>query len=275
MELKLALQRIEPYESFVSETWCPPNLVPTDERMDKEFFESFLMDEFSEEVWDYFNTEFDDILSNMIGDISFVPKARYSLEESYGVFRDLALEEARKTAEKYRVIYTFTDEDKKKELFRSNLDLKSMMEEWVNNREDDCQSSPDVGGAMIRGMEKYVSNASWHCKWISDDKGKKPVMWFGLDDEKPEEGWILNTEKDPSTGLNWNDFWFCYDSSIDWENRVPDADNVFLTWMTAECDMSLPPLKEVLKTCPIEVNEQDDYSTLTQKIAEFLQKQSL
>ncbi|MBR3017913.1 MAG: hypothetical protein IKH57_12705 [Clostridia bacterium] len=61
MELKLTLQRIEPYESFVSETWCPPKLVPTVERMDKEFFESFLMDEFSEEVWDYFNTEFDDI----------------------------------------------------------------------------------------------------------------------------------------------------------------------------------------------------------------------
>ena len=86
MELKLALQRIEPFESFVSETWCPPNLVPMDERMDKEFFESFLMDEFSEEVWDYFNTEFDDILCDMIGDISFVPKARYSLEESYEHF---------------------------------------------------------------------------------------------------------------------------------------------------------------------------------------------
>ena len=42
MELKLALQRIEPYESFVSETWCPPKLVPSVERMDKEFFESFL-----------------------------------------------------------------------------------------------------------------------------------------------------------------------------------------------------------------------------------------
>lgn len=78
MELKLTLQRIEPYESFVSETWCPPELVPTVERMDKVFFESFLMDEFSEEVWDYFNTEFDDILSDMIGDISFAPKARYS-----------------------------------------------------------------------------------------------------------------------------------------------------------------------------------------------------
>ena len=73
MELKLTLQRIEPYESFVSETWCPPELVPSVERMDKEFFESFLMDEFSEEVWDYFNTEFDDILSDMIGDISFAP----------------------------------------------------------------------------------------------------------------------------------------------------------------------------------------------------------
>ena len=160
MELKLTLQRIEPYESFVSETWCPPELVPSTGKMDKEFFESFLMDEFSEEVWDYFNTEFDEILFDMIDHISFTPKARYFLQESYDSFRELALEEARKIAKKYHAVYFFTDEDSKEELFRSDLDLESMMEEWVNNREDDSECSPDVGGAMIRGMEKYVCNAS-------------------------------------------------------------------------------------------------------------------
>ena len=83
--MKLTLQRKEPYESFVSETWCPPELVPSVERMDKDFFESFLMDEFSEEVWDYFNTEFDDILSDMIGDISFAPKAGFSIQRKIRV----------------------------------------------------------------------------------------------------------------------------------------------------------------------------------------------
>ncbi len=47
------------------------------------------------------------------------------------------------------------------------------------------------------------------------------------------------------------------------KKRVPDADDVFLTWMTAECDVSLPKLSEALKTCPIEINEKDDYHTLS------------
>jgi len=41
--------------------------------------------------------------------------------------------------------------------------------------------------------------------------------------------------------------------------------------MTAECGISLPALESVLKTCPIEVEEQDDYETLTRKITGLLQ----
>ena len=69
--------------------------------------------------------------------------------------------------------------------------MASYVEDMVNSREDDCQSSIDVGEAMIKGMEKYVASASWHYDLISEDEKKKPVMWFGLDGEKPEEGWIL------------------------------------------------------------------------------------
>ena len=41
--------------------------------------------------------------------------------------------------------------------------------------------------------------------------------------------------------------------------------------MTAECAMSLPKLSEALKTCPIEINENDNYNILTQKIEAFIE----
>lgn len=267
MMLKLTLQVIGPSESYPSETWCPPELIPSVPVMDEAFFKDFLMDEFSEEVWEFFNSEFEDILCDMISTISFAPKARYYLSDAYDEFRELALTEAKETAKKYRAIYIFTDDEENKELFRSELDLAYLMEEWVNNREDDCQSSVDVGEAMIKGMEQFVASASWHYARIYEGTNKKPIMWFGLNGEKPEEGWILNLEDNPNTETTWKDFWFSDDQ---WTNRVPDADSGFLIWMEAECAMFLPSLQDVLGTCPIDVNEQDDYQTLSLRIASML-----
>ena len=267
MMLKLTLQVIEPSVFSPSETWCPPELIPSVPVMDGAFFKDFLMDEFSEEAWDFFNTEFGDILCDMISSISFPPKAKYFLSNAYDEFRKLALTEAKNTAKKYRAIYIFTDDEKNRELFRSELDLSDMMVKWVNNREDDCQSSIDVGQAMISGMEQFVASASWHYAWKYDGENKEPVMWFGLKGEKPEEGWILNLEGNSDTDFTWKDFWF---SDNQWTNRVPDADSIFLTWMEAECAMYLPLLQNVLSICPIEVDEQDDYRTLSLKIANLL-----
>ncbi|MCR4883405.1 MAG: hypothetical protein K6A68_07535 [Clostridiales bacterium] len=105
-------------------------------------------------------------------------------------------------------------------------------------------------------------------------KAKAPKMWFGLSGKAPEEGWILNIEEDHENKNSWTDFWFCDDSWEDWKNRVPDADDIFLTWMTAECDLALPSLEEVLESCPIEVDDQDDYDSLTAKIAALLEKRA-
>ena len=271
MELKLTIQVVKPYKSQPSEIWCPSSLIPIpEEEVDKVFLEEFLMDEFIEEIWDFFNEEFYDVLHDMIGGISFVPRARYSLEGSGEEFMKLALEEARKIARKYQVIYTFTDVDKDEELCRSDLDIESMMMEWICSSGGDDGGSIRVGQAMINGMGRFQSAASWYAAWIADSNGLKPIMWFGIDGEKPEEGWILNIPDDHETGSTWSTFWFCDDSWGDWVQRVPDADNAFLTWVTVECAMSLPKLSDVLKTCPVVIDENDDYNTLTQKIKAHL-----
>ncbi len=70
--------------------------------MDVAFFEGFLNSKLSEEVYEFFTDEFDDILCNSISSISFPPKARYYLSEAYKEFTMLALIEARKIAQKYR-----------------------------------------------------------------------------------------------------------------------------------------------------------------------------
>ena len=40
--------------------------------------------------------------------------------------------------------------------------------------------------------------------------------------------------------------------------------------MTAECDIRLPSLTDVLKRYPFEVSEEDNYLSLTKKIRELL-----
>jgi len=45
MTIKLTLQIVEPYDSGPSETWCPPELIPSVPVMDAAFFEDFLYSE--------------------------------------------------------------------------------------------------------------------------------------------------------------------------------------------------------------------------------------
>ncbi len=269
MNLKLILQVLEPFQSSPIEICRSNSSISSSGKVDEECFEKLLSDEFNEEVEGFFDEEFNDILGEAISSIAFPPKARYYIDVSYDEFRELALKKIGEIADGYQAVYSFTDSDKDEVLYRSNLDLNAMVEEWVNDREDDCGSSIDVGTAMINGMEKYVASASWHYAWTGEGDHKKPTMWFGLEGEAPEEGWILNLEDNPEEGTDWKSFWFAEDQ---WINRVPDADSIFLTWMEAECGIDLPLLDDVLATCPIEVSELDDYNSLTQKILEMLKR---
>ena len=267
MQLKLTLQVIEPFESRPSEISCSPELIPSDQVIGKAFFEAFLMDKFSRKVSEFFIEEFRDILYDVIDSVSFPPRARYYYYEVREELVKRVLPEVRKLEHMYHAIYIFTDEEKNEELFRSELNLVSLMEDWFNNWELESQSTIDAAGAIKHGIEQFIASGSWHYDWIYEGEQKKPIMWFGLNGEKPEEGWILNLEDNPDTGFTWKDFWFPDDG---WTNRVPDADDYFIIWMEDECGDWLPSMMDVISTCPIEIDEQDDYRTLSEKIATLL-----
>ena len=174
-------------------------------------------------------------------------------------------------AGKCKVAYCLVDSENQV-ADEGDFDMEPFVRKWINEREEDCLCSIDVGNAVIRSMEQYVNSSTWHAAMLFRGEEQTPVMWFGMPGERPEEGWILNMSNDPETGKNWSDFWFCEDSWEDWKNRVLDADDVFLTWMTSECDLSLPSLKDVLASCPIPVDMENDYDTLTSRIASYLRE---
>lgn len=224
-----------------------------------------LDDEFCEEVNELCKTKFWDGFCDGLSEITLQPRARYSYVKSFDEYRELALITIHNMADEFKAIYIFADEDDQI-LFQGVLDLFSVFERWVDQRLEEEQGNIDIGYAMIRGMEKYIEIGSWHYDWLSDGDERRPIMWFGLEREKPEEGWILNMW-DPENEEVWKGFWY----STDWEIRVPDEERMLSNWMAMECAEYLPSLEEVLKSCPIEVNEQDNASP---SIRVFIQKLS-
>lgn len=221
------------------------------------------------DIEDFLQEELSNNLFELLESVSFEPKARYELAEAYDEYTRIALAEAKSMAGKCKVAYCFADSENQV-VDEGEYDMEPFVRKWINEREEDCLCSIDVGNAVIRSMEQYVNSSTWHAAMLFRGEEQTPVMWFGMPGERPEEGWILNIADDAGTGKSWSDFWFCEDSWEDWKNRVPDADDIFLTWMTAECDRSLPSLKEVLALCPIPVDEEDDYDTLTSRIASYV-----
>ena len=230
----------------------------------------------------------------LIHSIAFVPKARYYLAECYDEYKRLLLETVKKKAKEYHVYCIFKDK-KEHFLFKIYYDMEPLLKHTVSIMSDNENLEICVGEAIIRGMERYVISASWHYGMIDqsgqlvynldwfkelsnlnngknnyEDKHLQPIIWFGLEREKPEDGWILNTKEDNEA--TWQDFWLCDDSAQNWINSVPDACDFdpFLTWMVDECALDLPSLLDVLQTCPIQVDKDDHYHTLSQKVREII-----
>ena len=258
--------------SAATEIVCPDALLSSGSDNHSSFEEKDILEALQGDIEEFLQDELADTLNELLDSVSFEPKARYYLAEAYDDYTKLALDKAKKLAKRCWVTYCLADENGF--ICEGKYNVEPFLKKWVIDREEDCLCSIDVGGAIIRSMEQYVRSASWHYDLIIEKKTKVPKMWFGLSGKAPEEGWILNIEEDHETTNSWTDFWFCDDSWEDWKNRVPDADDIFLTWMTAECDLALPSLEDVLESCPIQVDDQDDFDSLTAKIAALLEKRS-
>ena len=265
--MKLIVKIKRPHEA-IAEINCPNVILSKDRSHPDLNRKADLLYALNSDIRDFLRQELEDNLFALLESVSFKPKARYDLAEAYDVFTRLALSEAKSMAEKCLVTYSFTDAGNQV-MDETEYDMESFMRKWITDREEDSLCYIDVGTAIIRSMAQYIRSSTWHCIMVFNGDEQTPVMWFGLPEEKPEEGWILNIADDPETGKSWSSFWFCNDLWEDWKNRVSGADDNFLTWMTAECDLSLTSLKDVLASCPIPINTEDDYDTLISRIASY------
>ena len=259
------LEDLLPDLAYREEIDISPDLVPPDHILDNHFFEELISNELSDDIHEYIYRTYEDIMNDVIAEVTLAPKAQYHLQEVSDIIIKEATAQILDETENTRMLCVFTEDEK--ELYRFEYDLISFLEYWVRNREETEQGNIDAGNAMIEGTQQFIDEGIWQYAWTRAGETKKALIWFGLEGEKPEEGWVLNIEPDPDTGKTWQDYWF----NNDWENRVPDDEGMLDYWMGMECGDYLPPMEEVLETCPIEVNKQDDYESLTGKVIRLLE----
>lgn len=240
-------------------------LIPSDCMLDDHFFEKLISNDLNDDIHEYIYRTYEDIMNSVIAEVTLAPKAQYHFREVSDIIIKEATTQILDETKNTRMLCVIMDDEK--ELYRSEYDLRAFLEYWVRDREESEQGNIDAGHAMIEGTQQFIDEGMWQYAWIQVGETKKALMWFGLEGEKPDEGWVLNIESDPDSGKNWQDYWF----NNDWENRVPDDNGLLDFWMGMECGDYLPPMEEVLKNCPIEVDEQDDYESLTGKVIRLLE----
>lgn len=136
------------------------------------------------------------------------------------------------------------------------------------NRKTDEAEDYDEGTAISRGLWKFAEKGEWQLSWSPNGKetydNYVPILWFGIRGGTPADGWILNYEDE-----KWSDFWFPADEIDEWESVVEDCRDGLLHWMINECGEELPNREKILKKCPVDVDENDDYLCLKKKIITY------
>lgn len=119
--------------------------------------------------------------------------------------------------------------------------------------------------------------------WKEGNKEYKPIIWFGLEGEKPIECWTLY-ERDNITNTkvylgafdkeinqeDWKHFWFCEFWLMDW-NVLWNHDDMATTWAFCEKCMDEPEegFTKVKEACPIELRQDDSTETMLQKVKNY------
>ena len=252
--------------AYCEEIEVLPELIPSDQLLDDAFFENLISTDLDNDIQEYICHSYENILDDIILSVSLSPKSQYSLEEvSSFIIEETKQQLLDETVNTHLVCLFIND---KQVLFRSEYDLHAFLKKWVMDRENGEQSYIDAGHAMIQGTEQFINESVWQYAWLPIGETNKAIMWFGLKDDMPEDGWILNRETDLVTGETWHDYWF----NNDWASRVLDDGDILDYWMGMECSDYLPSRAEALKSCPVVIDEQDDYESLTEKVAELLAK---
>lgn len=176
-----------------------------------------------------------------------------------------------------------------------NVDIEKLLIRSIEERFD-CEQSYIYAGTFIEDcLILFVDKSIWQCglknvdgtiitdinkwpvpkiingenSWIIDQQKAVPVLWYGLENEKPISRWTFGV-KEEEQNLS---FWFESDEWTIMEQLIEKVDESFLIWYTAECGRCAPDMYEIMKKCPIESNEGDTTETVHKKVNDYFIEQ--
>ena len=166
------------------------------------------------------------------------------------------------------------------------IDIKTILEDMIEDRSSCEQWDCDVGSEVESLMNRFMEGASWHTgfrtkagilrsenagstisfdstsgQWSDNGEIVLPILWFGYDE--PAERWTI----DENIDVFEFSFWFADNENDSLYRVVHDSDNgCFDIWYFAECGRWFPVISEIRENCPIMLEEFDTAEIIKEKI---------
>lgn len=159
------------------------------------------------------------------------------------------------------------------------IDGADILLEFLEDESSCSEFYAKISGYVEKSFELFVDKSFWHFGYTKSDgtvveilsatsytgdfNDEKPIVWFGLADEKPEEIWTIKYDQLLA------DAWFNDDQWSLMEYLIEDCNDCFGVWYLAECGRCLPDMEEILKACPIKFEMTDTVEIINQKFHQF------
>lgn len=150
--------------------------------------------------------------------------------------------------------------------------LRSFVEDCVNSSDASCQY---IGPKVLEALSQFISKGKWQWGYLDGDTSK-PILWFGLVNERPFSYWIISKEDESfeqvlSINGTQTEKWkscFGFAGGFDWNLLIDDSRDcdIFFTWVFVEFGMDEPDITPVISSCPIEITASDTKEELCHKI---------
>lgn len=233
---------------------------------------------------DYLWDEIYDAVSNF----DVLPQGEFDYEEDSQKLYQIAKRNLNEVKDKTDILLTQYD-DRNSPMKSRKISFFSILEDLLDCDYGDCGWDARLGQYVEERLMKFVELSRWHwglqkqsgdiiedvaewpepvCYGKSYEWGNEnlqPVIWFGLDREKPNAHWILwNREK-----CKIDNFWFNNESWDILEVLVENLNDSFLIWYTAECGFVTPDMDVLLSDCPVTLKVDELIENTSVKMEEF------
>ena len=186
-------------------------------------------------------------------------------------------------------------DERGKVLQKRKVSLVNILLDRLGAMRQECDTDIRVSRYIQDGLYDFVTSSCWHygieseegeiiedlqhcgtlkmlrgCKMKMEDSGKvyTPIVWYGLNGEKPAERWTIWDKRTTKV----DSFWFAYDSYDVLCKLIPDMWDQFDVWYLGECGYYCPDISELTSECYIEFGEDDNEKVCRNKVKNYFRE---